>query len=152
MNESDNEFLIQELIRDLVIDLDDGIDKIGFGTNRDIMSESCQYFEKLLSWDKSNRINILVPNVYVMQNIIMSFHNDIRQTGEYPEWEYMLIAHQCYDYLGLKYEKFYQIIVPSDQFDKLLDYIDTIGYNKKLLNYCFVIYLWIMIYHNFPQN
>ncbi|AVL94194.1 putative BTB_POZ domain-containing protein [Megavirus vitis] len=133
MNELDHQILVMESIRDLVIDLEDGINKLGFGTNRNIMSESCQYFEKLLSWDKSNRINILVPNVYVMRDIIMSFHNDIRQTGEYPEWEYTLIAHQCYDFLGLYYEKFYQTIVPSNQFDRLLDHIDTIGYDNKTI-------------------
>ncbi|AVG46613.1 BTB POZ domain-containing [Acanthamoeba polyphaga mimivirus] len=133
MNELNNEFLIKGSVRDLIIDLDDGINKLGFGTNRNIMSESCQYFEKLLSWDKSNRINILVPNVYVMRDIIMSFHNDIRQTGEYPEWKYTLIAHQCYDFLGLEYDKLYQIKIPTNKFDKLLNYIDTIGYNNKTI-------------------
>lgn len=137
MNESDNQLLIQEPIcepvRDLVIDLEDGINKLGFGTNRNIMSKSCQYFEKLLLWNKSNRINILVPNAYVMRDIIMSFHNDYRQADEYSEWEYVLIAHQCYDFIGLKYDKLYQIRIPIKKFDKLLDYIDTIGYDNKTI-------------------
>ncbi|AZL89563.1 BTB/POZ domain-containing protein [Megavirus baoshan] len=133
MIESDNQFIIQEPIRDLVIDLQDGVNKLGFGTNRNIMLRSCKYFEKLLSWDKSNRINILVPNVYVMRDIIMSFHNDIRQADEYPEWEYVLIAHQCHDFIGLKYDKLYQIKIPINKFDKLLDYIDIIGYDNKTI-------------------
>lgn len=125
---------------DICLTLCDDNNQLVLNSNREILSKSCPYFEKLLSGNFSesleNKIIIFVPNVAIVNDIIASFYGlDINSTN-YSDWEYYLQTCLCRDFLMLDcsiyLEKILNTIIPDQQFDSLLNVLDII--KRDLLN------------------
>ena len=130
---------------DSLLTLTDKNNKITIATHKIILYNSCIYFKKMLTNFKekdSNSITIQVPNVNISYDIIISFYHEkkIINSTNYPIWKYQLESYKCYDFFGLDFldtKIFFDLEIPDEGFELLLDVIELIGFNKetiKLLN------------------
>nr|WBF70301.1 membrane protein [Megavirus caiporensis] len=125
---------------DICLTLQDNDNQLVLNVNRQILSKSCPYFEKLLIGDFSesleNKITIFVPNVAIVNDIIASFYGLTVNSTNYSDWEYNLETCLCRDFLMLEssvyLEKFLNTIVPDQHFDLLLNVFDII--KRDVLN------------------
>lgn len=122
---------------DLELTINDGVNKFVINVHKIILYSSCVYFEKSLTFGKnhSNSIEILVPNAFVVYDIIMSFYGQKINSGNYPEWKIYLESYRCRDFLGLDIDisDIRNIIIPEEGFELLLDIIESIGYNNETI-------------------
>ncbi|AZL89618.1 BTB/POZ domain-containing protein [Megavirus baoshan] len=125
---------------DVCLILQDDNNQSIINSNRQILSKSCPYFEKLLSGNflesYENKITIFVPNVEIVNDIIASFYGLNINSTNYSEWEYYLETCLCRDFLMLDssvyLEKILNTIIPDQKFDSLLNVLDII--KRDLLN------------------
>ncbi|ANB51044.1 putative BTB/POZ domain-containing protein [Powai lake megavirus] len=125
---------------DICLTLCDDDNQLVLNSNRKILSESCSYFEKLLSGNFTesieNKITIFVPNVAIVNDIIASFYGSNTNSTNYPNWEYYLQICLCRDFLMLDcsiyLEKILNANIPDQYFDSLLNVLDII--KRDLLN------------------
>ncbi|AVG46695.1 BTB POZ domain-containing [Acanthamoeba polyphaga mimivirus] len=125
---------------DICLILQDDNNQLILNVNRQILSKSCSYFEKLLMGDFSesleNKITIFVPNVAIVNDIIASFYGLTVNSTNYFDWEYYLETCLCRDFLMLDssvyLEKILNAIIPDQHFDLLLNVLDII--KRDLLN------------------
>ncbi|AKI80633.1 putative BTB/POZ domain-containing protein [Acanthamoeba polyphaga mimivirus] len=122
---------------DLELTINDGVNKLVTNVHKIILYSSCVYFEKLLTFGENypNSIEILVPNTFVVYDIIMSFYGQKINSGNYPEWKIYLESYRCRDFLGLELDisDIKHLIVPEEGFELLLDIIELIGYNNETI-------------------
>ncbi|AUV58913.1 BTB POZ domain-containing protein [Bandra megavirus] len=125
---------------DICLTLCDDNNQLMLNSNREILSKSCPYFEKLLSGNFSesleNKITIFVPNAAIVNDIIASFYGLNINSTNHLDWEYYLQTCLCRDFLmldsGIYLEKILNTIIPDQQFDSLLNVLDII--KRDLLN------------------
>ncbi|QGR53563.1 btb/poz domain-containing protein [Moumouvirus maliensis] len=122
---------------DLELIINDGVNKLVVNVHKIILYSSCVYFEKILTFGKNypNTIEILVPNTFVIYDIIMSFYKQKTNSGNYPEWKIYLESCRCYDFLGLKFDisGIRHLIVPEEGFELLLDVAELIDYTDETI-------------------
>ncbi|AVL94425.1 putative BTB/POZ domain-containing protein [Moumouvirus australiensis] len=122
---------------DLELTINDSVNKLVVNVHKIILYSSCIYFEKILTFGKNypNNIEILVPNTFVIYDIIMSFYKQKTNSGNYPEWKNYLESYRCHDFLGLKFDisGIRHLIVPEEGFELLLDIIELIGYTDETI-------------------
>src|SRR5580698_11286453 len=112
------------LFIDLVLTLKDGINEITMNLHKIILYSSCSYFEKMLTNCKEknlDKITIIVPNIFVTYDIIMSFYYQQTNFGNLPcrqrrrlihpaslvnlpKWKHLLESIKCYDFFGLTFD------------------------------------------------
>nr|URM61881.1 BTB domain containing protein [Mimivirus sp.] len=125
---------------DICLSLCDNDNQLVLNSNRKILSESCPYFEKLLSGNFSesleNKITVFVSDVAIVNDIIASFYGLNTNSTNYPDWEYYLQTCLCRDFLMLDcsiyLEKILSTNFPDQYFDSLLNVLDII--KRDLLN------------------
>jgi hypothetical protein len=101
------------LFIDLILTLKDSINEITMNLHKIILYSSCSYFEKMLTNCKEknlDRITIIVPNVFVTYDIIMSFYYQQTNFGNLPKWKHLLESIKCYDFFGLTFD--HSMLVP----------------------------------------
>ena len=91
------------------------------------------------------KLGVEVPNVYVAFDIIMSFYGRTTNSGNLPDNKHLLESIKCNNFFGLNTEQILpdDLVVPSEDFELLLDVIDLIGYNDKTIQ---------LINKNLPEN
>ena len=129
---------------DLTLILKDNKYEITINVHKIILYCVCNYFEKLLTSCREKNetvIIIIVPNAYVSYDIIMRFYNKEKVNAmNYPEWKYQLESYKCHDFFGLEFldtKILFNLEIPVEGIELLLDVIELIGYNDstvKLLN------------------
>lgn len=133
------QFQQEQLFTDLLLTLSDETTQLTINVHKNILASASVYFEKLLTQlsekDKS-QITIIVPNVHVAYDIILSFYG---QKINMPNWKYILELCQCHDFFGLEINSqlLQDLEIPAEGFDLLLDVIELIGYNEdtiKIIN------------------
>ena len=82
-----------------------------------------------------NEITLLVPNVFVAYDMIMSFYGQITNSGNLPNWLHQLEMIKCCDFFCLPFEldAIFGLNVPVEGYELLLDVIDIIGYNNETI-------------------
>src|SRR3972149_5336993 len=125
--------LKENLFTDLTIILMDGNHHLTIDLHKIILYSSCIYFEKLLTncrEKNANSITIIVPNVDVVYDIIMSFYG--QKIEKLHQWEYLLDYIKCCDFLGIVLDAsiLANVKIPEEAFEELLDIIELVGYNK----------------------
>ncbi len=143
----------QRKFTDLQLVLKDGVDELKMDLHKNILSASCEYFEKMFGdcWEKNgNVINMTITNVFVIHDIITSFYNQKTKSGDLPEWKYCLELVRCSDFLGLKYDisEFCNLKIPPEGFELLLDVASQIITNQ-ISDTDDIIRA---IYYNLPQD
>lgn len=131
------------LCNDIEIIFTDKIVSVKIIINRSILILSCDYFRKMLEFgpnkDKTS-FAIEVPNAKIAKNIVESFKysNKLPGTEMYtlpnsgkdeqcnPGWKDILETFQCRDFFCLEKDMaaFYNIVVPVEEFDSLLQILD----------------------------
>ncbi|AZL89211.1 BTB/POZ domain-containing protein [Megavirus baoshan] len=130
----------------ILLTIDDNINKLIINVDKNILIKSCNYFEnlflKFVEKDMDN-ITIKVPNCQVTYDIIQIMHGNLSNSME--DWKYILESYKCHDYLNLKFDldKLYNLKVPEEAFDELLNIVDMIGYNDNTIN---------LLNKNLPMN
>jgi hypothetical protein len=111
--------------------------KIKMNVHKIVLYSSCTYFEKeLVNFKEKNLdcIEIEVPNAFVSYDIIMSFYGQKTNHENYPKWYHILQSYMCFDFFCMEFkEQLYDLVIPEEGFELLLDVIDMIGYNKKTI-------------------
>src|SRR5581483_5167952 len=103
-----------------------------------ILACSSEYFDKLFNFGTEkfqHQIIINVNDVDVAYDIILSFYGQKTNSTNYPHWKYLLesIKCRCFFYLPNDISLLYNLIVPAEGFDLLLetiDHFDFINDNK----------------------
>lgn len=110
-----------------------------------ILCAHCKYFKILLTSFKdknSNKIEIKVPNSYIVHDIIMSFYGQNTNSNNLPQWLFELEIARCRDFLGLPIQV-PDVPVPAKGFGLLMDVIELVGYNDDTIQ---------KIYKNLPSD
>ncbi len=142
------QLLDADLFIDLELTLVDDIEELIMNLHKNILYIPSEYFEKLLTGfqeQKLNKITMKVPNVNIMYDIIMGFYLQKSNKGAYPEWRCYLESIKCLDFLGLTYDlnKLYNLKVPSEGFELLLEVVGIVEYDSRLAK---------VIIDNLPEN
>ncbi|AGF84855.1 hypothetical protein QJ854_gp927 [Moumouvirus goulette] len=155
--------LDDKLFTDLSLILSDDNNTITIDVHKIVLYSSCIYFRKLLTFGKTKEkiIKINVPDVFVSKNIIESFYDRVwnnesksyiqvgknpdSNCNDYPEWKYTILLYKCNDFFGLDTDlnKIFYLQVPSEKFNKLLNFVDLLNYDDKLTQ---------LLINNFPLN
>uniref|UniRef100_A0A6G6AAC0 BTB/POZ domain-containing protein n=1 Tax=Borely moumouvirus TaxID=2712067 RepID=A0A6G6AAC0_9VIRU len=152
---------------DLCLTLFDNNDKITLNVVRQTLCEKCPYFQKLLSGNfiesGQNKVEIFVPNVFIVEEIIKSFTETEGEVSS--DWEYYFEKCFCLDFLMLscsKYlDKIINLMIPENQYGtlgKVFDIIlsDLLNSGDKLkiisLNYLIIKYLVKNLPKDFDTN
>src|SRR3990172_12949961 len=119
--------LKENLFTDLTIVLIDGNHHLTIDLHKIILYSSCIYFEKLLTncrEKNANSITIIVPNVDVIYDIIMSFYG--QKLEKIYQWEYLLDYVKCCDFLGIQLDALIlaNVKIPKGEFEVLLDIVE----------------------------
>ncbi|AKI79955.1 N-terminal divergent BTB domain-containing protein [Acanthamoeba polyphaga mimivirus] len=108
-----------------------------------ILDINCPYFETLFSnnFIDSNRknLNLFVEDSYITRDIIYSFYDQTNRSTNYPDWLYQLKKIKCQNFLCMKpdFDGLLNLVFNKNNFDELLNTIDSIGYNDKLVSLIF---------------
>ncbi|AVL94484.1 hypothetical protein ma97 [Moumouvirus australiensis] len=154
---------------DLCLTLFDNYDKITINTIRQTLCEKCPYFQKLLSGNfiesGQNKVEIFVPNVFIVEKIIKSFTETEGEVSSDWNWDYYLEKCFCLDFLMLscsKYlDKIMKLTIPEDQYHTLGRVFDIImcdllnfGDKSKIIssNYLITKYLAKNLPKDFDTN
>src|SRR5581483_8043367 len=94
-----------------------------------ILACSSEYFDKLFSFGTEkfqHQITINVNDVDVTHDIILSFYGQNINSVDYPHWKYLLesIKCRCFFCLPNDISLLYDLIVPAEDFDLLLEIIE----------------------------
>ena len=125
-----------EILNDITLTLTDKKTELVVKLHKIILYSSSIYFKKLLTNFKEkdlNEITIIVPNVYVTYDIIMTFYGQKTNIGNLPEWKHLLETIKCKDYLGLKndYNIIKNIEIPEYGFELLLEIGGLTNYDNN---------------------
>ncbi|AVL94412.1 WD40 repeat protein [Moumouvirus australiensis] len=135
-----------ELFSDIVLRVVDKNRTIVLPCHKIILYFACDYFKKLFSTFKEKdfkEIEIIVPNAFVSCNIIKGFYKEylneslqkysIDGAQLLEEWQYTIEEYKCRDFFMLDTDKnkLYDLLVPPSYFDELVNFVDSIGYDKK---------------------
>ncbi|QTF49130.1 N-terminal divergent BTB domain-containing protein [Acanthamoeba polyphaga mimivirus] len=114
-----------------------------------ILDINCPYFETLFSnnFIDSNmkKLNLFVEDSYITRDIIYNFYGQTNRSTDYPDWLYQLKKIKCQNFLCMKPD-FYRLsdfVFDKDNFDELLNTIDSIGYDDKVIS---------LIFKNMPDD
>ncbi|QTF48907.1 mg93 protein [Acanthamoeba polyphaga mimivirus] len=142
-----------ELFSDILLHVVDKNETIILPCHKIILYFACDYFKKLFSTFKEKdlkEIDIIVPNAFVSCNIIKSFYKEylhkecsnksfqkysVDNTQLLEEWQYTIEEYKCRDFFMLETDKnkLYDLLVPPSYFDELVNFVDSIGYDKKII-------------------
>src|SRR5581483_9624134 len=103
-----------------------------------ILACSSEYFDKLFNFGTEkfqHQITINVNDVEIAHNIILSFYGQNTNSINYPHWKYLLesIKCRCFFCLPIDISSLYDLIVPAEGFDLLLEimeYFDFVNDDK----------------------
>jgi WD40 repeat protein len=131
-------FIQNNLFTDLVLTLHDDTHQLIINVNKNILAASCIYFEKLFTNCKEktlNNITVEVPNVYVTNDIIMSFYGQEINSGNLSDTRHLLESIKCNNFLGLYYDLSLldDIEIPETDFELFLDIADLVGYDDNII-------------------
>ena len=132
----------------LILKSENGIEELSMNLHKTILYTSCPYFEGMFENFKEkdeSTFTMIVPNVFVIHDIIASFYQQKTKSGDLPEWKYPLEFIRCSDYLGLKYDPdtIYHLKVPPEGFELLLKVIAISGWTDDGI---------AALYNNLPEN
>lgn len=117
-----------KLFSDLILNIVDADKTIILPVHKIILHANSPYFEKLLTnftEASAKEITIKVPNVVIVENIIMSYY------GIKSNQLITASLIKCYDFLLMPYE---HLLDQINDYNELVDTIDYLGYNKKRIN------------------
>ncbi|AKI79737.1 hypothetical protein QJ850_gp008 [Acanthamoeba polyphaga mimivirus] len=140
-----------ELFSDIILHVVDKNKTIILPCHKIILYFACDYFKKLFSTFKEKdfkEIEIIVPNAFVSCNIIKGFYKEylhkeylnessqkdsVDNTQLLEEWQYTIEEYKCRDFFMLETDrnKLYDLLVPPSYFDELVNFVDSVGYDKK---------------------
>src|SRR5581483_12226002 len=103
-----------------------------------ILACSSEYFDKLFNFGTEkfqHQIKINVNDVEIAHDIILSFYGQNINSTNYPHWKYLLesIKCRCFFCLPIDISLLYDLIVPAEGFDLLLEimeYFDFVNDDK----------------------
>jgi len=134
------EFLHQKQLTDISLTfIDDNNNELTFDAHKLILCASCVYFEKLLleNFKEKNldKIKMVVPDIHICYDIVMSFYGQIINSGDYPDWYRIIHTNICRDFFGLNNDlsSLIDLNIPLENFDELLKVVNIIGYNETTL-------------------
>src|SRR3989304_1352302 len=112
----------ENLFTDITIVLMDEKHHLTIDSHKIILS-LCIYFKKLLTNCKeknANSITIIVPNVDVIYDIIMSFYG--QKIEKLHNWKYLLDYVKCCDFLGIELNASFlaNVKIPEEALEDLL--------------------------------
>ncbi|AKI79954.1 putative BTB/POZ domain-containing protein [Acanthamoeba polyphaga mimivirus] len=143
-------YLTDSILTDLELTLiDENENTLVLNVHKLVLSINCPYFETLFCSQfidsKKENLKLLVPDIYVVKDIIHDFYKCPIKCKNYPAWLYELKKFVCQNFLCLEtnIEILHNIIVPTTGFDKLLDTIDLIGYDSDTIS---------LLVGNMPDN
>lgn len=123
-----NEFRINKILTDVqLIIKDDENEPIMLHLHKIILANYSKYFRDLFinnfKENGQNEITIIVPNIYAIHDIIMSFYGQKTNIASYPEWYYQLKIIECRDFLLLDYDLsiINNLKIPDEGFDLVLE-------------------------------
>src|ERR1700722_5192317 len=99
MNLTESYYMLQQkLFVDLTLTLkDDDNNQLILDVHKYVLYLSGDYFKKLLTFNKniSNNIPIIVSNIYIAYDVIMSFYGQQTNKGDFPKWKHILELYIC---------------------------------------------------------
>lgn len=133
---TDTQLLLVDVNKQLHIDL-----------HKTILIFSSVYFYKLFTYQSQNQhqITIIVDDVDITYDLIMTFYASNINSGNYPYWEHKLKLIKCKDFFCIPNDIscLYDINVPVEGFELLLDVVELFNWtnDSKMIQ---------MIKRNFP--
>lgn len=122
---------------DVEIILTDGCNEKSIHIHKVILASSSQYFRNLFLFGKERdqkQIRINVTNVKISYKIIMSFYGIIiDETDDVPKWKQIFDTIRCQSFFSLQIDLnlLYDIHVPAEGFNELLEMIDIFNISDK---------------------
>ncbi|QGR54325.1 btb/poz domain-containing protein [Moumouvirus maliensis] len=133
-------YFCNNIFTDVSLILIDEENEIIFNAHKNVLSSSCEYFEKMFTNENflennSKNIKIYVPNVYVTKDIINKFYKQETNIASYPEWFRILMLYNCSRYLlvPFDYSLLEKIKVESEGFEMLISILQDVGLSPKYL-------------------
>ncbi|AQN68651.1 BTB and WD40 domain containing protein [Saudi moumouvirus] len=129
-------FTSEQIFTDLVLIIKDDKEVITINLHKNILAASSPYFMEILNNAQTEKyLTIFVPNAKICYNIISDFYGQKINHYNYSPEEYFLEECKCKISLGLEIDlvKFYQQDFSSDMFEKVLEVIKLLGFNKKTI-------------------
>ncbi|BCS83571.1 BTB/POZ domain and WD-repeat protein [Cotonvirus japonicus] len=122
----------------LSIVLIDDIQEIKINVDRDILAQSCTYFNNLLTKfqeQNSTIVKLTIPYANIARDVIEQLCNSNSIINDSTDIEYQLKFYKTCVFFGIEIDhKFLENIkVPCQCFDLLLDVIDIIGYDEHTI-------------------
>ncbi|BCS82836.1 putative BTB/POZ domain-containing protein [Cotonvirus japonicus] len=131
-------FFAEKQFSDLELILYDDETEIVLNVHKIIICSMSDYFEKLLTFNDSDKKSekIYVPNVYAMQDIIMSYYGQTTNSGNYLEWRHELETWKCLDFLSVnpKTDRLSNLVVPNYGLNTLINVALISNYSPDILN------------------
>src|SRR5581483_8808355 len=114
---------------DVELILVDSNKQLNMNVHKVILACSSEYFDKLFSFGAEkfqHQITINVNDVNVAHDIIISFYGQNINSTNYPHWKYLLesMKCRCFFCLPIDISSLYDLIVPVEGFDLLLEIIE----------------------------
>src|SRR5581483_499386 len=125
---------------DVELILVDSNKQLNMNIHKVILACSSEYFDKLFNFGTEkfqHKITINVNDVEIAHNIILSFYGQKTNSTNYSHWKYLLdsIKCRCFFCLPIDISLMYDLIVPAEGFDLLLETIEYFDFinDKKIM-------------------
>lgn len=112
-------------------------DTIKINVHKAVLGLSSDYFLNLFTFSNNKtktEFEIIVDDVKIACEIILSFYGQIINSTNYTEWEYLLKTFKCRDYFALKNDikLLYNLVIPQHGFELFLEVVDQFDYMNDL--------------------